>query len=83
MLGEITGGISSGVREQYEESPYPRWVNLQLSFKPESISNVVDEIKLKLYDKKINSVAKPDILIAGCGTGQHSIGTVGLNLQMY
>ena len=75
VLGEITDGISSKVRAQYEESPYPRWVNLQLNFKPVSISNVVDEIKLKLHDDKITEVSKPDILIAGCGTGQHSIGT--------
>ena len=43
--------------------------------KPLSILNVVGEIKLKLYDNKITDIEKPDILIAGCGTGQHSIGT--------
>ena len=46
-----------------------------LSIRPNSIVNVVDEVRLKLYDNKINEVKKPDILIAGCGTGQHSIGT--------
>ena len=75
LLDEIIDGISSKVRAQYEESPYPRWVNLQLNFKPLSILNVVDEIKLKLHDDKITEVEKPEILIAGCGTGQHSIGT--------
>ena len=35
---------------------------------------VVDQIKLKLYSHKITEVEKPNILIAGCGTGQHSIG---------
>ena len=39
------------------------------------ISDVVDEIKLKLHDNKITEIAKPEILIAGCGTGQHSIRT--------
>ena len=75
ILKEITNSISSEVRAQYEESPYPRWVNLGLPLRPKSILNVVDEVKLKLYDNKINEVEKPDILIAGCGTGQHSIGT--------
>ena len=75
ILEEITDNTSSKVRAQYEESPYPRWVNLGLFIKPKSISNVVDEIKLKLHNNKINEVEKPDILIAGCGTGQHSIGT--------
>ena len=40
-----------------------------------SISNVVRELKLKLHANKITEVEKPDILIAGCGTGQHSIST--------
>ena len=75
ILEEITDSISSKVRAQYEESPYPRWVNLRLSLKPLSISNVVDEIKLKLHDTKITEVEEPEILVAGCGTGQDSIGT--------
>ena len=32
---------------------------------------------MKLFDFKINDVKSPQILIAGCGTGQHSIGTAG------
>ena len=32
-------------------------------------------IKLKLFDDAIKEVEAPNILIAGCGTGQHSIGT--------
>ncbi|MDG2450043.1 MAG: tetratricopeptide repeat protein, partial [Saprospiraceae bacterium] len=47
ILKEITDGISSKVRAQYEESPYPRWVNLGLTIKPMSISKVVDKIRLK------------------------------------
>ena len=75
ILDNITDQVSSKVRAQYEESPYPRWVNLGLPLKPLSISNVVDEVKLKLHDNKITGVEEPEILIAGCGTGQHSIGT--------
>ena len=75
ILEEIKDKVSSKVREQYEESPYPRWVNLRLNLNPMSISNVVRELKLKLHDNKITEVEKPDILIAGCGTGQHSIST--------
>ena len=75
LLGEITDSISSKVRAQYEESPYPRWINLGLYLTPMSISKVVNEANLKLHDQKINEVKAPEILIAGCGTGQHSIGT--------
>ena len=75
ILKEITDKISSMVRGQYEESPYPRWVHAVLHLQSISISKAVDEIKLKLHDNNITKVKKPDILIAGCGTGQHSIET--------
>jgi len=74
-LVEIADNVSSQVRAQYEESPYPRWVNLGVPLKPLTISNLVDQIKLKLHENSITFIEKPDILIAGCGTGQHSIGT--------
>jgi SAM-dependent methyltransferase len=75
ILGKITDSTSSKVRAQYEKSPYPRWVNLGFPLKPRLISNNVEEIKLKLHENKITKIEKPEILIAGCGTGQHSIGT--------
>ena len=75
VLDDITNEVSSKVRDQYEVSPYPRWVNLGLRLKPAPISKLVKEIKLKLFDNKINDIQSPNILIAGCGTGQHSIGT--------
>tara|TARA_Y100000589_G_scaffold314609_1_gene337158 strand:- start:199 stop:1737 length:1539 start_codon:yes stop_codon:yes gene_type:complete len=75
ILAEISNKVSSNVRDQYEESPYPRWVNLGLKLKPVTISKEVEEKQLKLHSEKINDVKKPDILIAGCGTGQHSITT--------
>jgi len=75
VLGDITDEVSSKVRDQYEVSPYPRWVNLGLRLKPAPIFKVVEEIKLKLFDVAIKAVEAPNILIAGCGTGQHSIAT--------
>ena len=50
-------------------------MNLGLNLEPAPISKLVDEIKLKLHDDKITKAKNPDILIAGCGTGQHSITT--------
>ena len=75
VLEDITDEVSSKVRDQYEVSPYPRWVNLGLSLKPEPISKVVEGIKLKLLNDAIKEVEAPNILIAGCGTGQHCLGT--------
>ena len=75
VLNDITDKVSSKVRGQYEVSPYPRWVDLKLSLKPATISKVTEELKLKLFDENIKDIQSPNILIAGCGTGQHSIGT--------
>lgn len=75
VLEAIRDKVSSKVRQQYEASPYPRWVNLSLRLKPAPISGVIDEINLKLFNNKIREVEAPNILVAGCGTGQHSIGT--------
>ena len=75
LLDNITDEISIKVRKQYEESPYPRWINLGLSSKAAPIFMVVNTTKVRLFDNDICEVYSPDILIAGCGTGQHSIGT--------
>ena len=61
VLGEISNRISSKVREQYEESPYPRWVNLGLRHKPCSIRKVVSEENLRILDQSINEVKAPKI----------------------
>jgi len=74
-LKDITDKVSFEVRDQYEKSPYPRWVNLGLRLKPAPISMVVKETQLKLFNDEIKGVESPEILIAGCGTGQHSITT--------
>ncbi|MDG2473914.1 MAG: tetratricopeptide repeat protein [Paracoccaceae bacterium] len=74
-LEKITDVISSKVKEQYEVNPYPRWVNLELPIKPAPISQIAQKVKLKLFVKRPSTVNSPDILIAGCGTGQHSIGS--------
>jgi len=75
ILDEITDKISSKVRKQYEKNPYPRWVQLGLPLNPKTISKLVNEINLRTFDNRINEVETPAILIAGCGTGQHSITT--------
>ncbi len=75
VLGDISDDISRKVREQYEENPYPRWVNLTIPTKKYSVAEVCNSINLNLYSDKIKDVSSPSILIAGCGTGQHSIET--------
>ena len=71
----INDSVSKKVKNQYEENPYPRWTNLGLSIKPRVIKNVIGELNLNVDLKKINFSKNVEILIAGCGTGQHVITT--------
>ena len=75
VLEEIADDVSLKVREQYEENPYPRWVKLKIELKAKSISEVFDDANLQLHSENVKKVNAPAILIAGCGTGQHSIET--------
>jgi tetratricopeptide (TPR) repeat protein/2-polyprenyl-3-methyl-5-hydroxy-6-metoxy-1,4-benzoquinol methylase len=72
-LNKVSDDISIKVRDQYEENPYPRWVNLGLSNNPATIRDIAKELKLKVANPAIMAVNAPEILVAGCGTGQHSI----------
>ncbi len=74
-LTSIDDKVSQLVRSQYEENPYPRWVNAGLSDKPRTIRQVLKSMKLHLDFDEQQFSDKPDILIAGCGTGQHALGT--------
>lgn len=69
-LGEVTDATSERVREQYEKAPYPRWTTLAL---PQPGS-------LLAYLRRLPGLPHPaildgplEVLIAGCGTGQHAI----------
>ena len=46
-----------------------------LRYQPKSISAYISELKLKIYKDSILTVDNPKVLVAGCGTGQNSIGT--------
>ena len=74
-LARVEDKVSRKVREQYEQNPFPRWVKLGLPSKTRSVAEVCKELKLQLYSDKVVATSSPSILIAGCGTGQHSIGT--------
>ncbi len=71
----IEDKVSQAVRDQYESNPYPRWVNTGLSDKPRTIKQVLQGIKLHLDFNNQQFSNKPDILVAGCGTGQHALTT--------
>lgn len=73
QLTDIDDEISMLVRTQYEENPYPRWIKAKPAGKT---CGVTQYLSLKF---PLNSFARHssnghiDILVAGCGTGQHPI----------
>ena len=72
-LSKIYNNTSAIVQNQYEENPYPRWSHFNLTIQSKSVEEVFRTLNLK-YNKEISiNFDFPNILIAGCGTGQHAI----------
>ena len=71
----IDDKVSQLVRTQYEENPYPRWINTGLSEEPRTTRQVLQSVNPQLNVDVQRFSNKPDILIAGCGTGQHALST--------
>lgn len=72
-LTVIEDSISQAVRQQYEENPYPRWIKAGLAHKSASLGEVLRGSPLS-FDVAEDSLAeRPAILMAGCGTGQHTL----------
>ena len=69
QLTTIQEPISKIVRDQYEENPYPRWIKTSVSEEQKSINEILRDQKIDA--SKYLFPKNPDILIAGCGTGQH------------
>jgi tetratricopeptide (TPR) repeat protein len=71
----IENKVSLAVQSQYEENPYPRWVRLPKDSSKKFL-NAYTQSKFPLSPfRRLVDDRNPEILIAGCGTGQHSIGT--------
>jgi tetratricopeptide (TPR) repeat protein len=69
-LDEIIDPVSKQVQKQYEENPYPRWrYTDQYLIEPflDSLNKEIKPNKIN-YNNKFNN---PNVLIAGCGTGNH------------
>lgn len=75
VLTAIDDVISQQVRDQYEEMPYPRWITPAPVGGPTSIDWYLrNQFPLAPFHG-LGKRDGLDILIAGCGTGQHSIET--------
>jgi len=72
----IENTVSQSVREQYEENPYPRWIKTYLYGKGRPIGAVLRGEPHRLDLGDYVSPEQPQILIAGCGTGQQILNTI-------
>jgi SAM-dependent methyltransferase len=72
-LTPISGGVSETVREQYEQSPYPRWIKMPMRG-PALPFNA--ELRRALPFATFTPMSDdnaPEVLVAGCGTGSDAI----------
>lgn len=67
-FGAMENEISKNVQAQYEANPYPRWISV-INYPTPSDSLPVPE----------EDRSRPrQILVAGCGTGRHALGTTAV-----
>ncbi len=72
---EILNSTSLKVQDQYENNPYPRWEKIALKNSPSRVIDYFDNLDLKIDRTIINKWDNINVLVAGCGTGQHAITT--------
>lgn len=71
-LTAIEDDVSEKVRAQYEENPYPRWSRVFAETQALPVDAYIDMRFPGVPYKPLGNRAI-DVLIAGCGTGQHAI----------
>ena len=72
-LTAIEDGVSVQVKKQYEENPYPRWVHAASVAEPTTIDEHLRHQFPSAPFHPLGNGTGIDILVAGCGTGRHSI----------
>lgn len=82
-LTDIEDKVSLLVQEQYEENPYPRWVRTEPARKARYLVDFLSEKFPQVPFKRDVRSSPLEILIAGCGTGQHSIATAQRFLESH
>ncbi len=71
-LGTLQDNISKQVRNQYEENPYPRWLETH-KIKRTSLAKKINKLFPQFPLEHHGDIEPIDILIAGCGTGKQVV----------
>ena len=72
-ITSINNATSVRVQEQYEDNPYPRWIKLPAPVPAMPVDSVMQRDYPYSNYRKSGKTTGFDVLIAGCGTGYHSI----------
>ena len=73
-LTPIEDKTSIAVQAQYETNPYPKWLSIDRELAPSTLGERLETRYPTLASAGLD-LARPRILIAGCGTGRHAITT--------
>jgi SAM-dependent methyltransferase len=73
-LSHAEDPVSQRVMQQYELNPYPRWLSLDREKTTQSLRERLKNRFPVRYTDSLN-LDKPEVMIAGCGTGRHAIST--------
>ena len=72
-LTSIDDAVSLQVRDQYESHPYPRWRQPAPAGEPCDLATRLHRQCPFAPIQALGSTGAPQVLVAGCGTGQHPI----------
>ena len=75
VLTAITDAVSRAVRDQYEQMPYPRWATAALPGPRMPIEPYLRGLFRRAPLRPLGRSGRLDVLVAGCGTGEHPIET--------
>ena len=73
QLTPIEDEVSRAVQTQYEANPYPRWITAGTQRQYPDFDTYLRELYPSAKFLPLGKRGSLDILIAGCGTGQHAI----------
>ena len=75
ILTTVDDAVSMQVRDQYEQHPYPQWVKTVFAGEPRFVGEYIRRTFPHSPLVEPGPTGAVDLLVAGCGTGQHSIET--------
>ena len=70
-LGDVADATSQAVQAQYDENPYPRWLSIDRALSASFALRLKRQCPHATAPQPTGGIL--DVLVAGCGTGQHPI----------